>query len=544
MQSIKQIWINSVARAALFLVVLLLSSTAGAQAQQAARQPELFTYEELIQLSEQEPVAQPLAQKLQRLLTTPFVKNGNSKPLKPSTPRLGRFLRVAHWNIERGLHFEAVRAALSGPDEIARVLDQTKYPAGSPQRAAILEQAEHLRQADVIVLNEVDWGMKRTEYRNVAAELATDLGMNYAWGLEFVEVDPTLLGTEKFEKATPEERAKFVERIQVDTKRYLGLHGNAILSRYPLENVRLAPLKAQGYDWYASEKAGPLLLQKLENKVGEAFFHEKSAHQRRRGGRMMLVADISDPDIPGGKLTVVSTHLEDNTKPANRRKQIEEVMAQIKNVANPVVVAGDMNTSTRDRTPKSFGRVLKMKFGNAGFWVNEAIGYATGYGLVLGAAEFVVGTERKYDDPTVRSVPFFSENDGAQIFESVKNFRFADGGAFDFRGERDRSYKNHERTLANSNERASKGFAATSELEHPLGPFGSFKLDWIFVKPPGVNKPNDKKQPHRFAPHLGRTLSELNKATTERISDHSPITVDLPFNEPDKTSESSRPKNR
>jgi hypothetical protein len=286
----------------------------------------------------------------------------------------------------------------------------------------------------------------------------------------------------------------------------------------------------------------------LIDKAGEKFFHEKSVRQMRRGGRMMLVADISDPDISGGKLTIVGTHLEDNTKPGNRRRQIEEVLAQIKDVANPVVVAGDMNTSTTDRTPKSFGRVLKKKFGNAGFWVNESIGYATGYGLVLGAAEFLIGTERKYDDPTVHSVPYFSENHEVHFFESLKNFRFADGGAFDFRGERDRSYNNREKTLANSNERSSKGFAATSELAHPIGPFGRFKLDWIFVKPPGINAPNGKKQPHRFAPHLGRTLAELNKATAERISDHNPITVDLPFGEQGTTrapkSRSSRPKTR
>jgi endonuclease/exonuclease/phosphatase family metal-dependent hydrolase len=541
---------SSVARAALFLVVVL-SCTANARAQEA-RQQELFTYEELIQLSEQEPLAEPLAQKLQRLQTTPFVKNDaagrNSGPLKPSTPRLGRFLRIASWNIERGLEYEAVRAALSGPEEFARVLDQTKFPSGSQQRAAILEQAEHLRQADVIVLNEVDWGMKRTEYRNVAAELASALGMNYAWGVEFVEVDPTLLGTEKFENAPPEHRAALVERIQVDTKRYLGLHGSAILSRYRLENVRLVPLKAQGYDWYASEKAGAPKLEKLIDKAGEKFFHEKSVRQMRRGGRMMLVADISDPDISGGKLTVVGTHLEDNTKPGNRRRQIEEVLAQIKDVANPVVVAGDMNTSTTDRTPKSFGRVLKKKFGNVGFWVNESIGYATGYGLVLGAAEFIVGTERLYNDPTVHSVPFFSENHEVHFFESLKNFRFADGGAFDFRGERDRSYNNREKTLANSNERASKGFVETSELAHPVGPFGRFKLDWIFVKLPGSNTPNVKKQPYRFAPHLGRTLAELNKASAKRISDHNPITVDLPFDDPGATrapkSRSSRRKTR
>jgi hypothetical protein len=37
---------------------------------------------------------------------------------------------------------------------------------------------------------------------------------------------------------------------------------------------------------------------------------------------------------------------------------------------------------------------------------------------------------------------------------------------------------------------------------------------------------------YRFAPHFGRTLKELNYGIPDRISDHSPITLDLPLNEP------------
>jgi hypothetical protein len=35
-----------------------------------------------------------------------------------------------------------------------------------------------MKQADVLVLNEVDWGLNRTLFRNVAADLAEGLGMN------------------------------------------------------------------------------------------------------------------------------------------------------------------------------------------------------------------------------------------------------------------------------------------------------------------------------------------------------------------------------
>jgi len=35
----------------------------------------------------------------------------------------------------------------------------------------------------VVVLNEVDWGLKRTNYRNVARDLALAMHMNYAYRL-------------------------------------------------------------------------------------------------------------------------------------------------------------------------------------------------------------------------------------------------------------------------------------------------------------------------------------------------------------------------
>jgi hypothetical protein len=60
-----------------------------------------------------------------------------------------------------------------------------------------------------------------------------------------------------------------------------------------------------------------------------------------------------------------------------------------------------------------------------------------------------------------------------------------------------------------------------------------FKLDWIFVRPPDLKKPRDEEASYLFAPHFARTLADLNNCTPEPLSDHSPITVDLPFHEPD-----------
>jgi endonuclease/exonuclease/phosphatase family metal-dependent hydrolase len=147
--------------------------------------------------------------------------------------------------------------------------------------------------------------------------------MNYAYGVEFVEVDPIALGLEKFEELPPEEASTLQSEISVNRPRYRGLHGNAILSRFPLENVRLTPFEYQPHDWYKDELASLRPLEKGKRKAGEIVFQEKVRREVRRGGRMMLTAKIPDARLPGGRVTIVDTHLEDKTKPKGRRKQLD-----------------------------------------------------------------------------------------------------------------------------------------------------------------------------------------------------------------------------
>lgn len=510
---------------------LLIPAPTNAQQQT----PDLFTYDELVQLYEQETSPAALQDKLHRLLKTPFVSNSSStsgvKPLLPRTAKLGQFLRIVQWNIERGLEYDAVRSAFTDPAGFAKYIDSTAYPRGSEKRRLILQQVALMKQADVIVLNEVDWGMKRTDYRNVAAELASALGMNYAYGVEFVEVDPIALGLEKFEELEPEEGAKFASEISVDRTRLRGLHGTAILSRFTLENVRLEPFDHQPHDWYEDELKSVRPLEAGKRKAGELVFQEKVLREVRRGGRMMLTAQISDARLPGGQMTIVATHLESKTKPEGRRKQLEELLTRIQDVNAPVVVAGDMNTSTQDTTPTSIERELKKRLGSKSFWIKQALGILTGIKLptlLLGG----LNAYRRQADPTVKSVFLVAPNPEAEFFDRLKDLRFAGGGAFDFRGEPARSVGGRDDTLANSNQRGDKGFITTYEVERTIAFVGKFKLDWIFVRPPAITEPYEKGGPHRFSPHFGRTLKSLNNALQDRISDHSPIMVDLPLAEP------------
>ncbi len=528
------LYINLPTRIALFLMMFLwLFSSANAQTPGS----ELFTYDELTNLYENNGLPPNLQNKLDKLLTTPFVKNdyqNSAAPVFSQSPALGgEFLRVAEWNIERGLEFEAIAAAFGDEARFAAMLDEQRFPPGSSERRAMLEQAAALRAADVIVLNEVDWGMKRTEYRNIAAELAARLKMNYAFGAEFVELSPVHL-SQSVEGATEQEK-ELTKLIRVDPARYKGLHGTAILSRFPLENARLVPFKNKPYDWFRSEKKGASFLEKGKRILSEKIFLEESLREVRRGGRTTLLADIADPKFPGGRVTVAATHLENRTKSKNRVVQLEELLGTLKNINHPVVLAGDMNTSSEDLTPTSLRRELVKRFGKPGFWVRKGVAYALGFGLVEDFLLDGVTFWRRQSDPTVRHVPILMPNPERRFFTMLKEFRFADGGAFDFRGDEGRSYDAKEETLANSNQRGGKGFVNTYQVKRPLQFVGKSKLDWFFIKPAALKNSTGEKNSYLFAPHFGRTLDLVNRLLPERLSDHRPMIVDLPLAEPTPT---------
>ena len=515
-------------KSAAILLLLLFTFTNSVQGQQTQSGAPLLSYNELVALYETEPPSTELSSKLTRLLTTPFVNNSNGvrapRMIKASTSERG-VIRIATWNIERGIEFDAVKAALTNDQRFFRRLPV--YMRGSKfNLAQILEQAAALSRADIIVLNEVDWGLKRTNYRNIAKELATAMQMNYVFGVEFVEVDPLTLGTDTLEGETSADKAQMIENLAVDKARTLGLHGTAILSRFPLRNTRIVRFVNQGHDWYHEENNGISKLEEGKRKGAKLVFGEKIMREVRRGGRMMLLADITDASIPGGAVTVVATYLEGKGKPSARAKQLEEVLAQIKSLDGPVILAGDMNTSGSDSTPTSFQREVKKRLGSTKFWATQGIKYATGVGLLYDITVGLIKMQRTRNDPTVKSVKFVSENPEEKFFDTLKDFRFADGGAFDFRGSRRHSTGASGETLSDSNERGSKGFVSTLELN---GKFDiAMKLDWIFVKPLKLTDPDDRDQPHVFAPQFGRTLKTLNYTLKDRISDHNPLIVDLP----------------
>jgi hypothetical protein len=159
------------------------------------------------------------------------------------------------------------------------------------------------------------------------------------------------------------------------------------------------------------------------------------------------------------------------------------------------------------------------------------------YDVVKGGVNFI----KNQNDPTASNIPVIGPNPEAALFQTLEKFRFADGTAFDFRGEKARTVNRTEGTLANSNQRESKGFAPTYKVNRTIGPAGKLKLDWILVKP-YIENPRGLGEPYRFAPHFALTMEEVNYSLKERLSDHNPISADLPFQEPGEVKSQGKKK--
>ena len=172
-------------------------------------------------------------------------------------------LNVVSWNIERGVRFAGVLETL-------RKLD-----------------------ADVLLLQEVDRYCDRSGGRDVAADLASALGMNWIAAGEFQEIGEA-------------------------TKGRAALHGQAILSRYPITDAGVLVFAEQArWRW----RLNPV--------------------QPRRGGRMALRART-------GGMLVYTAHLESGGNDTLRRKQLDEMVRDQQRQARPderVLLAGDFNNS-------------------------------------------------------------------------------------------------------------------------------------------------------------------------------------------------------
>lgn len=191
------------------------------------------------------------------------------------------------------------------------------------------DSAAHLADIapQVILLSEMDHGMARTKQRHTTEIMAQALGMTYAFGVEFFEMD---LGGET--------ERPFCE----DDVNACGWHGNAILSTAPFEKVTMIRLDDHGH-WFSQDGGG-------------------DAGQPRVGGRNAIAAVVA---TAAGLLCVVSTHLESNAGVLHRAKQFDVLMAAVDAFAPglPVVIGGDLNTG--NHLPPDFDWRKEALFANA-----------------------------------------------------------------------------------------------------------------------------------------------------------------------------------
>ncbi len=201
--------------------------------------------------------------------------------------------RFVAWNIERGTQL---------PRQIER-----------------LRQDPAFHRADVLLLIETDVGMARSGNLDVARTMAQQLELSYVFA-------PCYLSLVK---------GSGVER-NVDGANELGLHGNAILSRYPIVNARRIALP-NGIDKVASR-------------------------EKRLGCQTSLMAQI---DFPGRRVSTVAVHLDAQSSQRHRVEQMRRILEALPE-GSPVVLGGDWNTSTYNSS-RAVWAIL-------GFWLRVFMG--------------------------------------------------------------------------------------------------------------------------------------------------------------------------
>lgn len=186
-------------------------------------------------------------------------------------------LKVAAWNLEQGRNWE--------------------------KALMLIDQDPFLRQTDVWLLSEVDYRLKRSGYVDVALQMARAMGFHVLFGVEFLE--STWLMEQRFGA--------------IDYTRSYGYHGNAILSRYPLESPFLIRFPSQEKWW---------------------------VKQGRIGGRMALGATIKH--VNGKSIAILTTHLESGIEPVDFKARRREVGILMRYLAqhhsqDGVILGGDFN---------------------------------------------------------------------------------------------------------------------------------------------------------------------------------------------------------
>jgi endonuclease/exonuclease/phosphatase family metal-dependent hydrolase len=186
-----------------------------------------------------------------------------------------RTLSVLAWNIERGNVFEGIVDAL--------------------------QNHNGLKEKDLLLLTELDYGMARSGNRFVAKEIAEALGMNYAFAPVYIAL----------QKGSGVEAGMEGENTR-------SIHGLAMFSKWPMRNIHAVPLPNGKDKMWGKEK--------------------------RLGFLRALFADI---DHPTGTFRAVVIHLDAHCSRAHRRRQMKIILDHLDTLEPlPTLLGGDWNTTT------------------------------------------------------------------------------------------------------------------------------------------------------------------------------------------------------
>ncbi|HEX8287292.1 MAG TPA: endonuclease/exonuclease/phosphatase family protein [Pyrinomonadaceae bacterium] len=231
--------------------------------------PELLRFES-IEETEKSAVYRKIKPEVERILKAVVQEN-----FAPDVSEKPDYIKALAWNIERGNRFAGIVHAL--------------------------ENHPDLKNKDLLLLTELDYGMARSENRFVARDLARKLKLNYAFAPVYIALQKGS-GVEEF----------------VAGENTNSLHGLALFSKYPIKNVHAVPLP-NGKD-------------KMLGK------------EKRLGHLRALIADIEHPI---GKFRAVSLHLDAHSSRKHRHLQMKIVLDHLDTLSTlPTVIGGDWNTTT------------------------------------------------------------------------------------------------------------------------------------------------------------------------------------------------------
>jgi len=164
--------------------------------------------------------------------------------------------------------------------------------------------------ADICLFQEVDRNARRTGNRHVADFLANNLQFSYAMGIAFKEMNQ---GPDAW-------------------------HGQATLSRFPIKQARVLRFRYQSTFWKP-----------------RWFVPNTPPFQEREGGRIALMTEFDLGSRSTGRIIAYNLHLESRGPEDLRAAQLRDVLQDVsqlsRNTDDTIIIAGDFNTKTAQRSP-------------------------------------------------------------------------------------------------------------------------------------------------------------------------------------------------